>query len=174
MPISPQDLLAQAKQLIGAAPGAIEADLRRGISSAYYALFHLLIQETMSSVVIDPSFRPKVARALQHGSMRAVCEKYNPAKPNSVGQYIAKEGHGFPELVITPQLRDVAAAFIALYAAREKADYDDGVTVQHTEALTLAQQAEAAFQAWLIAQTDPSGTTFLQELLCRSIIKRER
>ena len=95
MPISPQDLLAQAKQLIGAAPGAVEADLRRGISSAYYALFHLLIQETMSSVVIDPSFRPKVARALQHGSMRTVCEKYNPAKPNSVGQYIAREGNGF-------------------------------------------------------------------------------
>ncbi len=62
MPINPQDLLDQAKRLIGAVPGAVEADLRRGISSAYYALFHLLIQETMSSVVIDPSFRPKVAR----------------------------------------------------------------------------------------------------------------
>jgi hypothetical protein len=45
------------------------------------------------------------------------------------------------------------------------------VTVQHTEALTLVQQAEAAFQAWLTAQAHPSGTTFLQELLCRSIIK---
>ena len=174
MPINPQDLLDQAKRLIGAVPGAVEADLRRGISSAYYALFHLLIQETMSSVVIDPSFRPKVARALQHGSMRNVCDKYNPANPNNLGQYIVQEGHGFPQQVITPVLRQVAATFIALYAAREKADYDDGVIVQHTEALTLAQQAEAAFQAWLTAQAHPSGTTFLQELLCRSIIKRER
>jgi len=174
MPINPQHLLDQAKRLIGTAPGAVEADLRRGISAAYYALFHLLIQETMSSVVIDPSFRPKVARALQHGPMRSVCDKYNPSTTNSRGQYIAQERHGFPQQVITPELRQVAATFIALYAAREKADYDDGVTVQHTDALSLAQQAEAAFQAWLTAQAHPSGTTFLQELLCRSIIKRER
>src|SRR5262245_25845824 len=174
MPINPQHLLDLAKRLVGTAPGAVEADLRRGVSTAYYALFHLLIQETMTSVVIDPSFRPKVARALQHGSMRSVCDKYNPANPNAHGQYIAREGHGFPEQVITPELRDVAATFIALYAAREKADYDVAGTIQFTEALALVQQAETAFQAWLTAQADPSGITFLQELLCRSIIKRER
>lgn len=174
MPINPQDLLDQAKRLIGPAPGAVEADLRRGISTAYYALFHLLIQETMTSVVIDPSFRPKVARALQHGSMRNVCDKYNPTNPNAQGQYIAQAGHSFPQQVITPELRQVAATFISLYAARETADYDDGATVQHTEAFALVQQAETAFQAWLTAQAHQSGTTFLQELLCRSIIKRER
>jgi hypothetical protein len=36
-------------------------------------------------------------------------------------------------------------------------DYDDAATVQHTEALAAVQQVEQAF---------------LQELLCRSIIKR--
>jgi uncharacterized protein (UPF0332 family) len=174
MPINPHQLLDLAKRQVGTAPGAVEADLRRGISTAYYALFHLLIQETMTSVVIDPTFRPKVARALQHGSMRSVCDKYNPANTNSLRQYIAPEGHGFPQQVITPELRQVAASFISLYAAREKADYDDSKTVQFTEALALVQQAEAAFQAWLTAQADPSGTTFLQELLCRSIMKRER
>lgn len=174
MPINPQDLLDQAKRLIGSAPGAVEADLRRGISAAYYALFHLLIQETMSSVVIDPSFRPKVARALQHGSMRNVCDKYNPANQHAQGQYIAQAGHGFPQQIITPELRQVAATFIALHSAREMADYDDSVTVQHTDAFALVQQAETAFQAWLTAQAHPSGITFLQELLCRSIIKRER
>ena len=174
MPINPQHLLDLAKRLVGIAPGAVEADLRRGISTAYYALFHLLIQETMTSVVIDPSFRPKVARALQHGCMRSVCDKYNPANPDARGEYIAQEGHGFPQQVITPELRQVAATFIALYAAREKADYDDAGTTQYTEALSLMQQAETAFQSWLTAQAHPSGITFLQELLCRSIIRRER
>lgn len=94
MPISPQDLLAQAKQLIGAAPGAVEADLRRGISSAYYALFHL-IQETMSSVVIDPSFRPKVARALQHGSMRAVCKSTIRRNRTPSGSTSLRKGTAF-------------------------------------------------------------------------------
>ena len=95
--------------------------------------------------------------------MRSVCDKYNSGNQNTLGQYIAQEGHGFPQQVITPELRQVAATFIALYAAREKADYDDGLTVQHTEVLTLAQQAESAFQAWLTAQSHPSGTILLQE-----------
>ena len=43
MPIEPRHLLDLARRLIGPAPGAVEADLRRGISTAYYALFHLLI-----------------------------------------------------------------------------------------------------------------------------------
>jgi hypothetical protein len=44
--------------------------------------------------------------------------------------------------------------------------------VQHTEALAAVQQVELAFQSWLTVQTDASAITFLQELLCRSIIKR--
>ncbi len=59
-----------------------------------------------------------------------------------------------------------------LHEAREQADYDDGATIQHTEALAAVQQAETAFQAWLTAQADSSSVAFLQELLCRSIIKR--
>jgi hypothetical protein len=51
-------------------------------------------------------------------------------------------------------------------------DYDDAATVQHTEALAAVQQVEQAFRAWLTVRTEPSAVTFLQELLCRSIIKR--
>jgi uncharacterized protein (UPF0332 family) len=38
------ELLQQAKELVHNNPGApTQADLRRSVSSAYYALFHLLI-----------------------------------------------------------------------------------------------------------------------------------
>ena len=172
MPIEPRHLLDLARRLIGPAPGAIEADLRRGISTAYYALFHLLIKEAMTSFVTDPSFRPRVARALQHGPTKSVCEKYNPARPNGAGQFVTQQSHGIPAQIIAPDVRQIAAAFIALHEAREQADYDDGATIQHTEALAAVQQAETAFQAWLTAQADSSSVAFLQELLCRSIIKR--
>jgi len=172
MPIEPRHLLDLARRLVGPAPGAVEADLRRGISTAYYALFHLLIKEAMTSFVTDPSFRPRVARALQHGPMKSVCEKYNPARPNGAGQFVTQQSHGFPAQIIAPDVRQIAAAFIALHEAREQADYDDGATIQHTEALAAVQQAETAFQAWLTAQADSSSVAFLQELLCRSIIKR--
>ncbi len=129
MPIEPRHLLDLARRLIGPAPGAIEADLRRGISTAYYALFHLLIKEAMTSFVTDPSFRPRVARALQHGPMKSVCEKYNPARPNGAGQFVTQQSHGFPAQIIAPDVRQIAAAFIALHEAREQADYDDGATI---------------------------------------------
>jgi hypothetical protein len=59
MPIDPKHLLDLAKRLVGPAPGAVEADLRCGISTAYYALFHLLIKEAMTNFVSDPVFRLK-------------------------------------------------------------------------------------------------------------------
>ena len=70
MPIDPNHLLDLASRLVGSVPGATEADLRRGISTAYYALFHFLIQETMSNFVSDLALQAKVGRAFQHGAMR--------------------------------------------------------------------------------------------------------
>jgi hypothetical protein len=172
MPIDPKHLLDLANRLVGTAPGAPEADLRRGISTAYYALFHLLIKETMSNFVSDVTFRTKVGRAFQHGAMRSVCDKYNPKPDKKTGEFIAQEGNGFPSQVIAPDVRMIAATFVALHEARETADYDDATTVQHTEALAAVQQVEQAFRAWLTVQTEPSAVTFLQELLCRSILKR--
>ena len=172
MPIHPRDLLDLATRLVGATPGAPEAALRRGISTAYYAIFHLLIKEAMARFVSDVAFRSRVGRALQHGPMRSVCEKYKSAKANTSGEYVTPEGHGFLPQVIAPNVRQVAAAFIDLYEAREGADYDDGKTIQHSEAFEAVRQADAAYQAWLAVQADPSWTIFLQELVCRSIIKR--
>ena len=60
MAINPQELLDLAKRLVGPTPGALESDLRRGISTAYYAVFHMLINEIMTNFVTLPSFRPVV------------------------------------------------------------------------------------------------------------------
>src|ERR1017187_7287717 len=158
MPIEPKHLLDLAKRLVGPVPGAVEADLRRGISTAYYALFHLLIKEALANFVSDPLFRTKVGRAFQHGPMRSVCDKYNPDKPDKVtGQYVTQESRDFPSQVIAPDVRDIAATFVDVYEAREKADYDDATTIQHTEALATVQQVEHAFRSWLTVQTDPSA-----------------
>src|SRR5579884_3329724 len=167
MAIDPADLLDLAGRLVGAVPGAKEADLRRGISTAYYAIFHFLVKEAMTAFISDSAFRARVGRALQHGSMRSVCEKYNPSRTNGAGDYVTSEGHGFPAQVISPDVRQVAAVFIALHEARENADYNDGITIQHTEALAAVQQARSAFQSWLTAQAHPSAQNFLQELICR-------
>lgn len=62
-----QDLLSLARDLVDRNPGApVEADLRRGVSTAYYALFHLLIHEGTSRLVTVAALRPRVARAFDH------------------------------------------------------------------------------------------------------------
>ena len=119
MPIDPKHLLDLAKRLVGPVPGAVEADLRRGISTAYYALFHLLIKEAMTNFVSDPVFRTKVGRAFQHGPMRNVCDKYNPAKSGQEHRPIhhpgrARLSHRKSSLQMSAT---IAATFIALYDA---------------------------------------------------------
>src|SRR5437762_381174 len=115
MAIIPQNLLHLARELIDRNPGApIEEDLRRGVSTAYYALFHLLVQEAMARIVADVTLRARVARSLQHEKMKSVCQEYAGAtRDPHTGQLTTKPGY-----TITTQLRDVSHAFVALQSAR--------------------------------------------------------
>lgn len=171
MPIDPKQLLDFARKTVS--PNVPEADLRRGISTAYYSLFHFLIKEAMSNFVEDVQLRSKVARAFQHGSMRSVCERYSPKNPDPrTGSYVVPESQGFPSQVIATEVRLIAATFTALHEARERSEYDDAATIQYSEAQDAVERVEQAFQAWLTVQAEASAVNFLQELLCRSIIKR--
>ena len=168
MPIDPQQLINLARELVNK-PVAVrtEGDLRRAVSTAYYAVFHLLINDAMALFVTDPVFRTRVGRAFQHGIMKSVCSQYSPQRANNAGQFLTPSGQ-----ILAPDLRRVAAAFVALNEAREEADYDSGVTLQHIEAESNVQRGESAFQDWLTAQTDPSALEFLQDLFCKCIIRR--
>src|SRR4051794_25680746 len=117
------DLLALARRLVPPflptnQPQAliIEADLRRGVSTAYYALFHLLVHEAMARIVADPTLRSRVGRSLDHGKMKQVCEEYSGAA-QVAGVWTLRLG-----VAIAPQLRDVGAAFVQLQQARHDAD----------------------------------------------------
>ena len=69
-----QDLLEQAQHLIdwdGADPK--QASLRRAVSTAYYALFHLLIDESVGNWAVARQ-RSKLARTFEHRSMKRVCD----------------------------------------------------------------------------------------------------
>lgn len=127
----------------------------------------------MSSVLTDPLFRPKVARALQHGPMKSVCQEYARSQKDLTDRASGEMGDGSPALEAALNLCLVAEAFIALQAARESADYDAAYELQHREAVTLVSQAEDAFAAWLTAQGSNLTITFLQDLFCKNIIKRK-
>ena len=71
--------MQQAKELVHKNPNnPTQADLRRSVSSAYYALFHLLIFEACLNWSNDIS-RPGLARMFDHGMMKKVSKKVTDA-----------------------------------------------------------------------------------------------
>ena len=104
------DLLEQAEHLSKREPRRPrQASLRRAISSAYYALFHLLVEEASSGVVAGDAtrrgLRPLVGRTYDHGEMRKVCSVWasGGTLPLAVRDYIT-----FP---VPADLRLVAGTF---------------------------------------------------------------
>ena len=154
------DLLSLARHLVDRNPGAaIEADLRRAVSTAYYSLFHLLVHEATARIVALPDLRPRVIRAFEHRDMKRVCQEYINTTVDPVGQ------------PIPPGVKLIAQAFVELQQARQEADYNTAVSYTHTEADTQVQLAEVAFAEWTTMQAEPAANAFLTELLFKSILR---
>ena len=105
------DLLAQARHLLQREPRRPrQASLRRAVSAAYYALFHLLVFEASRAFAakrIEEDFRGPLARTFDHSKM------YNASKTfagGSLPQHLI-----VPNISpIPPDLRLVAKAFLDL------------------------------------------------------------
>jgi hypothetical protein len=147
-------------------PPIAEADLRRGVSTAYYALFHLLIHEAMARIVADPTLRSRVGRSLDHGKMKQVCQEYSGA---TVVAGVLTVRAGVP---IAPQLQNIGTAFVDLQQARHDADYDIATPLGHADADFKVATAENAFLNWAAWQADPSSGVFLTDLFLRSVLRR--
>ena len=80
--VNPNDLIATARELAGVMGGPLprQTNLRRAVSTTYYALFHCLA-ENCADMLIGPggtdrreSAWQQAYRALQHGTLRARCD----------------------------------------------------------------------------------------------------
>jgi hypothetical protein len=75
----PKDLLDQAERLLSQEPKRPkQARLRRAISTAYYALFHLLVSEaTKRMAPRSPKYLDlQMQRAFDHVAMKDVCSSF--------------------------------------------------------------------------------------------------
>lgn len=121
-----------------------QASLRRAISTAYYALFHLLVREATAALVTDPVLRKLVPRAFDHGDMKRACQPF--AAGNLPDHYRAVAGTTPP--VVPNDLRTVAEAFSELQQTRHEADYNVAGTFNRPDTLGYVQRAQDAFEAW--------------------------
>ncbi len=157
------DLLRQARHLASREPRRpSQASLRRSISTAYYALFHLLVEEATGRMFPGRDRAPLracLARAFDHGNMKAVGRQF------SSGGVSSKLLPALSDRPLQAELRDVAEAFAELQEARHEADYDRTRRFTRKEANDLLKQAERAFADWRAVRKTVQADAFLAGLL---------
>jgi hypothetical protein len=152
------ELLQQATELAHkSANNPTQADLRRSVSSAYYALFHLLISEACLNWSNETS-RPGLARMFDHALMKRVSKKVADAGKMP---YLGED----PATV--DKLRSFAELFVRLQERRHEADYNVKDPWTHTQSLKEILAASRAFESWQEIRTERIAQDYLVSLLIR-------
>ena len=161
MTLLAEDLRTQAHHLVSLdVRKPKQANLRRAISTAYYALFHLLLADCAlrMSPRTPAGLAPRIARSLTHSEMRDVCVAISSGNPASI--LLGPHPTGF-----SAELSVVAKAFVSLQEARHRADYDIAASYSRPNALDALQTLNKAFLAWEKIRKHDEATVFLAALL---------
>jgi len=134
--LKPEDMIVTARQLVknSGEKRPREADLRRAVSSAYYAMFHCLCTAAADLLIggkaakrSDAAWR-HVYRALNHGSAKNACNN----------QEVIKK---FPDPFL-----DFAKEFTESQKRRHDADYDPEARFQKSDVEEFIDTAETAIR----------------------------
>ncbi len=153
----PRDLIATARKLaVANAKKPRQSDLKRSVSSTYYALFHMIARTSADSLIgvskADRANRAwqQVYRALNHGPAKTACKNGEISR--------------FPR-----EVQDFANTFVEMQAKRQNADYDPFSRVFKHEVLadienvkqvidnfaSVSVRDKKAFAAWVLFQQRP-------------------
>jgi hypothetical protein len=149
-----EDLLKQAFLLLNKeSKNPTQASLRRAVSTAYYALFHLLIQEASANWSRTDT-RDYLARAFAHRTMKeASTRAENAAYDASIPPHVAAK------------LKSVARAFRELQLQRHLADYSNATRWDRSKASAKVNQSKTAFSDWKSIRGEYVAQRYLVSLL---------
>ena len=153
------DLLELAKNLANL-DRTNQACLRRAVSTAYYALFHLLISEATLNWG-RPELRSELGRFFGHGRMKSASVE----KRSELDAHFKKNPLPSQELAVLEHLRAVAHTFVVVQQKREEADYDTGKDWDQTDVEKQIDAAGAAFESWKTIREEPVAQAYLMSLL---------
>lgn len=159
------DLLVQARLLSSAdAKGRPrQANLRRAVSGAYYALFHEVVEKTVRVVLSREqaagTVGARLSRVVEHRAVLASAKWFatSGALPSSIR--LARGGR--PEGAIDPQLRAVCDAIVVLQEERHNADYDLWTTLNRVETERRIHRADIAVRNLRTLPADGDVLLFL-------------
>lgn len=119
--------------------------MRRAVSTAYYAIFHLLVEDFVGNWPFADQ-RARLARMFDHKKMRAAA--FTPSNESNPTPAEAK-------------LIDVKTAFRQLQEDRHKADYDRSWNIVSTDVTNAITLAEDAFTKWRSIRTEDVASHYL-------------
>jgi hypothetical protein len=157
----PDDLLELARHLADLhTESPHQASLRRAVSTAYYALFHLLISEATVNWA-RPELRAKLGRCFDHGPMK------NASKitVSQINRDIKRNSFAGSEKTVALHLRTVANAFIQAQQRRNDADYKMDKEWKPIEVAANIASVTEAFETWVIIREEPAAQAYLVSLL---------
>jgi hypothetical protein len=169
------DLLEQADHLVARErQKPKQASLRRAVSAAYYALFHLLVSDgaRLLSPTQPPGLSGRIQRAFTHRDMRTVCKGFVEAdlvvrggRPSNQIPAPTRALLPLLTLPLEPALVTVLQAFVELQEARHQADYDPTMTWNRLGAASHVATARNAFASWQTIRRTPNAVVFATALL---------
>jgi hypothetical protein len=144
------ELITHAEFLATLPHPPCQADMRRAVSAAYYALFHLLTSEAASNWK-NINQQARFARMFDHAKMKNASSKISNQKAPTD-----------PALVtIFENLKLVADNFVTLQQERHSADYDNSKIWSRTQVFEAIIQAQDAMRAWMIIRNEGMAQDFL-------------
>jgi len=156
--VNPQHLLELAARSSTLAAGRPrQANLRRAVSTVYYALFHALTQSGAKLIGRRDYLRRVIARKFTHAAMKKVSEEFGQGK--------------FPILVAIPfsevpdELVEIARLFVRLQQERHRADYDAQAVFVLSAVNELVAQGKAALLKWSSIEAHPAAELYLLAML---------
>lgn len=141
-----------------------ESGYRRAISTSYYAAFHGLIDSSCNILFCEGVHADVARRNFNHREMRAAAQHFSDAQLNDEQRKCG--------LVQPPsnRLREVCTHFVALFEARERADY----AIQERHTATQARSNLGYARSVLGYCAEPDDEAGLTALAVCMVMKSNR
>jgi uncharacterized protein (UPF0332 family) len=141
-----EDLLEQAGHLLVRDAGRPrQASLRRAISTAYYSLFHLIVDDAVSLLVRGSQLRSAVARSFDHRNLRSAAQAIREAFHGPDGTHGLRP---FLRPPVSQGLAELCGTFVNLQEQRHRADYDTAQRFTRVDTATLVEDTSSAHATW--------------------------
>jgi uncharacterized protein (UPF0332 family) len=160
------DLLGLAREMAESTnPDRQQARLRRAASTAYYSLFHLLVEEAAARFVDDPKIRTLVGRGFSHTDLAKAATTFQSGAGALPDHMTAVFPDSLPDEIV-----EISKTIVTLQRSRHAADYNLLVEFDRAKVIGFVSKAERAFADFRTLLADPAAKTALDLFLASLLL----